>query len=101
MGIAMSKKKEDIHLEIASILSSRTKEGMVEIQINDEKVQMDIAKAKEVCGMLHGAIEAAISDQMIYTFFVEKVQFTDEEASRALLDFREIRQGHKGTVYPN
>ena len=41
-------------LEIGSILSHRTKKGMVELQVDGAKVQMDIAKAKEVCQACHG-----------------------------------------------
>lgn len=86
-------------IEIATILSNRTKQGMIELYINNEKAQMDIAKAKEVCNMLHEAIEAAISDTIIYKFMKEKVGLPDEKAASALLDFRELRQGSKKTVF--
>lgn len=87
-------------LEVASILSHRTKQGMVELTVNGETTQMDLAKAREVVGMLQGAIEAAVSDTLIYKFFTEKVGIDDERASRMLLDFRELRQGSRSTVYP-
>ena len=97
------------NIELASILSNRTKEGMVELllqNINDDgfpakeiKIQMDITKAKEVHRMLGEAIEAAVSDTIIYKFFREKVKFDEEKAVMVLLDFRELRQGSKKTVY--
>ncbi len=87
-------------IEIASILSSRTKQGMVEFTLNGEKTQMDLDKAREVVGMLQGAIEAAVSDTLIYKFFTEKVGFSDEKASMVLLDFRELRQGSRSKVFP-
>ena len=47
-------------IEIASILSHRTREGMVEFTLNAEKTVMDLSKAREVCLMLGAAIEAAV-----------------------------------------
>lgn len=87
-------------VEIATILSNRTKQGMVEFMLNGEKTQWDIAKAKEIAGMLQGAIEAAISDTLIYEFLTKKVGLDEKKAGAALLDFRELRQGSKGTVFP-
>ena len=87
-------------IEVGTILSARTKEGMVEIVINSEKTQMDLAKAREVRQMLDGAIEAAVSDGLIYTFLTEKIGLSDQAAGAALLDFRELRQGSQFTVYP-
>lgn len=88
-------------LTIGTILSNRTKEGMVEFRINDELIaQFDIAKAKEIYHMFGEAIEAAVSDTLIYKFMREKVGMDEEKASRILLDFREIRQGTKGVAFP-
>jgi hypothetical protein len=89
------------HLEIGTILSHRTKEGMIELVLNGEKTQMDIPKAKEVLGMLSGAIEAAVSDTLIYRFLTSKVGLSEDKAAAALMDFRELRQGSRETVYPN
>lgn len=86
-------------IEIGTILSHRTKEGMVEFVLNGEKTQMDLAKAREVRGMLDGAIEAAVSDTLIYKFLTEKVGMSEDKAAVALLDFRELRQGSRETVY--
>lgn len=88
-------------IEVGTILSARTKQGMVEFVVNGEKAQMDLEKAREVLGMLGGAIEAAVSDGLIYAFLTGKVGLSDEKASMALLDFRELRQGSRSTVYPN
>ncbi len=87
-------------IEIATILSQRTKQGMVEFTLNGEKTQMDLDKAREVLGMLSGAIEAAVSDTLIFQFFTEKVGFDEDKAARVLLDFRELRQGTRTTSYP-
>lgn len=94
-----------IDIQIATILSNRTKEGMIEFIINDGqyeiKTQWDIAKAREIRDMLQGAIEAAITDQMIWEWLTKKVNISDEKAAQLLLDFRFIRQGSKGAVYPS
>jgi hypothetical protein len=91
----------ETRIEIASILSARTKSGMVELELNGERTQMDLPKAREVLGMLAGAIEAAVSDGLLFQFLTIKVGLTDEAAAAALLDFRELRQGSKCTVYPS
>jgi hypothetical protein len=87
-------------LTVASILSARTKEGLVELTINGETTQMDLPKAREVRGMLDGAIEAAVSDQLLFTFLTEKIGLSEGQAAAALIDFRELRQGSRSTVFP-
>lgn len=91
---------ENVTIEIGSILSLRTKEGIVELVINGHKVQMDLAKAREVRGMLDGAIEAAVSDALIFKFLTTKIDLPEAVAATALLDFRELRQGSRSTVFP-
>ena len=87
-------------IEIGTILCARTHEGMVEPTMNGERTQMDLPKAREVLGMLSGAIEAAVSDQLIFAFLTTKVGLPHEAAARALLEFRELRQGSRKTVFP-
>lgn len=87
-------------VEIGTILSHRTKEGMVEFKLNEEKSQWDISKAKEIQRMLGEAIEAAVSDTLIYKFLTTKVGLSEDKAARALLDFRELRQGTRGITFP-
>lgn len=86
-------------IEIGSILSARTKEGMVEIVLNSEKTQMDLPKAREVLGMLAGAIEAAVSDGLLFKFLTTRIGMREELAAAALLEFRELRQGTRSTRY--
>lgn len=87
-------------LELHTILSNRTKTGMVNLILDDKPIaQWDVAKAKTIHAMLGEAIEAAISDELIYKFFTEKVGFDDQKASAILLDFRELRQGTFETVF--
>lgn len=88
-------------ITVGSLLSRSTKEGRVEFALNGEATQMSLEKAREVVGMLQEAIEAAVSDQMLYAFLTTKVNLSDETASRALLDFRELRQGSREVVHPH
>lgn len=87
-------------IEVGTILSRRTKEGIVELTVNGEKAQLDLDKAREVHRNLGGAIEAAVSDTLIYRFLTLKCGVSDEAAGAALLDFRELRQGSREVVYP-
>lgn len=94
-----------INIELSTILSQRTKLGMVQFVIKqgdkEIKTQWDIAKAKHIRDMLLESIEAAISDTLIYQFMREKVGMSDEKASMVLYDFRELRQGTTGVSDPN
>jgi hypothetical protein len=92
---------EPQRIELSSLLSSRTKSGLVELSVGHETVQMDIPKARHVLALLSGAIEAAISDELIFRFLHEKMGVSVERAGAALLDFRELRQGSRGTVNPS
>ena len=102
-GIALRSRGGTPNTDIAvsTLLSSRTKEGRIELSLNSEVTQMDLDKAREIVGMMQQAIEAAISDQLLYQFLTEKVRIDPERATRALLDFREMRQGSRETVRPN
>lgn len=92
---------DNIKFEVASILSNRTKQGMVELTINDHAMQMDLPKAREIVGMLQGAIEAAVTDGLLFAFLTsEKIGLPEPAAAAALIDFRELRQGTRGTSWP-
>jgi hypothetical protein len=88
-------------IEIASILSHRTKRGRVNLQIDGVHAQFDVAKAKEIHRMLGEAIEAAISDEVLFRFLRERIKLSEEAATMAMQDFRTIRQGGPGAVTPH
>lgn len=89
------------HITVGSLLSAATKEGRVEMAMDGALTQMDLSKAREVVGMLQGAIEAAATDQMLFAFLTSRVGLSPAEAARALLDFRELRQGTRGVAHPS
>ena len=88
-------------ITVSTLLSARTKEGRIDLTLNGELTQMDLGKAREIVGMLQGAIEAAVSDELVYKFLTEKVGLEPDRAAAALIDFRELRQGSRGLVYPS
>jgi hypothetical protein len=88
-------------ITVGTLLSSRTKEGRVELALNGELTQMDLDKAREVVAMLQSAIEAAISDGMLFKFLTERIGLEPDRAAAALLDFREMRQGSRERVNPS
>ena len=88
------------NIAFSTILSQRTKMGMIEFSFNEEMSQWDLDKAREIHQMLGQAIEAAVSDTLLYQFFTQKIGFDDEKASRVLLDFRELRQGSRESLRP-
>lgn len=104
-GIALSRQGGDKPglgaIEIGTILSHSTGRGRIEIQLGAEVAQWDVADAKKVSAMLTEAIEAAISDELIFTFLRDRVHLSPEKAAALLIDFRELRQGSKETVNPS
>jgi hypothetical protein len=87
-----------IHIELASIFDDTTKKGFVEFKLNDTKVQMDLPTARGVLASFHQAIEAAVSDELMYLYLVKNVGLDDDAAGKALLEFRELRQGSRDAV---
>ena len=102
-GIALRSKAgpTGTDITVSTLLSSRDKTGRIDFTLNGELTQRDLDKAREVIGMLQGAVEAAISDELLYRFLTEKVGMEPERASMALLDFRELRQGSRQLVHPS
>jgi hypothetical protein len=101
IGIDSTQKPGTIPVVMMSFLASRTKQGAVQLRVGDTVVQMDLDKAREITEMLHGVTEAAISDELMFKFLIENVGLEEAAAGRALLDFRQLRQGTRSTVIPN
>jgi len=88
------------NIAFSTILSSRTKMGMIEFSLDESMSQWDLDKAREIHRMLGEAIEAAVSDTMLYRFLTQKIGLDADAAAASLLDFREIRQGSKDSSRP-
>ena len=93
--------KTETDITVSTLLSSRTKEGRIDFTLNGELTQMDLNKAREVVGMLQSAIEAAVSDELVFKFLTTRIGMAPEQAAAALVDFRELRQGSRERVYPS
>lgn len=92
--------KAETSIIVGSILAGRTREGRVEMSLNAEVTQMSLDEARKVHRDIGQAIEAAISDQLLWQFLTTQVDMPDGQAAAALLDFREMRQGSRGVVTP-
>ena len=73
-------------ITVSSLLSSKTQEGRVEFAVNSETVQMDLSKTREVIGLLQGAVEAAVSDELIFKFLTTKIGLSEQAAGADTLD---------------
>ncbi len=84
---------------VASIYGVKTERGLVEITLGSVKVQVEIGKAREMRDMLTECIEAAITDEIVMRFLVERIGLPKDAAGMALGDLREMRQGTRGTLH--
>jgi hypothetical protein len=87
---------------VSSGYGSSSKQGFVELTINDQRTQMEIKKAIEIAVMMIEAASAAATDAAIMQLMRERVGIDDEERlARILLDVREMRQGTRGIAKPS
>lgn len=98
---AKARTAEEGTFECSTLISSRTGEARVNVYMDGHHMQLDLDKARTVRGILDGAIEAAVSDWLLYRFLTTKIGLPADAAGRALLDFRELRQGSRDTVNPS
>lgn len=71
---------------------------------DEETIDRKSAAAGERAEESHGPAEYVFDgpfDELFVTFLTTKLGITPAEASRALLDFRELRQGSRETVRPH
>jgi len=85
-----------LQFAVTSIFGATKRRGLVEVQLGDTRVQVPVAKAREMRDMLTEVIEAAISDELLMRFLVDRVGMPLDRAGAALLEFREMRQGTRG-----
>lgn len=100
-GALLGKAPAEGHsVSIASLLSARDEVGKVEMVVNGERIHLSIAKAREIYSMLGGAIEGAVTDEIVYKT-LQQAGVAPAAIGRFLVDLREARQGSRGTVYPS
>src|SRR5262245_65357699 len=80
-------------ITVSSSFGQKTHRGYVEFTLNEQRTQMEPAKARQVGLFLLEAAEAATSDELFVKLLVDKVGISPERAGYVLVDLREIRQG--------
>lgn len=77
---------------ISSVVDANTDQGMVRVALGDQaSALLTLDDARAVAAALQAAIEAAVSDAMIFRWVIEKVGVEREQAASLLQDFREMR----------
>lgn len=82
----------DNKIWVSSIVSNRTKEGMVNIQWGGKAAQMSTKEARELGLHLLEAAEAAESDAGIFHVITTKVGLPEDGAFKLLIDLRAYRE---------
>lgn len=81
-------------ISLATSLSEQAPHrGLVELRVNELVVYFDLPKAREVCKMLHLAIEAAAMDEA-FVAYVTKYGADTAGAATMLQQFRSMRATH-------
>ncbi len=88
----MSKKPKEQHVQIDTLLSHRTQQGMVQVIWGREKSQLDPATARQLGAQLLEAAEAAETDEGMWRFGKEHLEFDDAGAAQLMSAFRHFRQ---------
>ena len=86
---------------ITSGFGHTSRQGFVELTLNDQRSQMDVKKAREIGLMLIEAAEAAASDQMFVELLKQMGLEDTEKVGPILLELRAIRQGTRGVSWPS
>lgn len=95
-----AREDEATGLIVQSGLSTTTGRGFVELTVNDQRIQMEAQKAREIGIMFFEAAEAAISDEVWSTLLKDKIGVDDPEQRAVMLaNLREIRQGTRGVSW--
>jgi hypothetical protein len=81
--------EEEIH--ITSLVSSRTKEGVVQLNWGDKKAQFSAEEARKHALRIIECAEAAETDAFIVDFFVKELNQEFNHAVRILVEFRAFR----------
>jgi len=74
-----------------------SRKGFVELSVNEQRIQMDVRKAREISGMLIECASAAAGDEAIMLWLQQHLDIQDpEKLGRILYDLRQLRQGGDG-----
>jgi hypothetical protein len=82
---------EEAQFWIASLVSGRTLEPVVEFQWDDKKVQMPPEKAMEMSWWMYEAANNSLFDAFLYDFVINKIGANPEQAAAMITGFRNFR----------
>ncbi len=86
---------KEVHITVTSIFGARTRQPLVELNIDGHPILLPPAKAQEIgMKMIHGA-EAACMDAFMYQFMKNAVGASDEKAAILIRDYRQFREEHR------
>lgn len=83
--------KDEETIWITSLVSSRTKEGVVELNWGDKKAQLSPEEARKHALKILECADAAETDAFIVEFFVKRLGQEFDKALMILQDFRSFR----------
>lgn len=88
--------KQAYSINVTSLVSHRTGQGMVQLSTARNEAQLTPAEARHLAQSLIEAAEAAEQDAFLVHFFTTVAGFTQPEAAAILVQFRELRDQQEG-----
>lgn len=78
-------------LRVISLVSRRTNNGLVEIMVDNGRIQINPNQARKIAGDIVAAAEGAEGDAFLYNFITEELKQDDAAAAMILSQFRDYR----------
>lgn len=77
---------------VESLVSSRTRKGMVQISWGDNRAQLTAEQARRHALLILEAAEAARSDELVFSLLTQKLGLPDAQAVAVIGSMREMRE---------
>jgi hypothetical protein len=90
----------DHEISMTSIISQRTKEGLVHYAWGTQETQFTITEARAHALALLEVAEAAASDAALYRFLVDELHQAPEKAAFVIRELRQFRNKRKTDMTP-
>lgn len=84
----------ELEVLVTSLLSHRTRQGIVSLKVGEFETQMPPAKARQIAGFLFEAAEAADSDALFWAWF-GGIGMDEGAGIGALRQFRALRDAKR------
>lgn len=79
-------------INVISLVSQRTHEPLVEINVPDPRVLLPVSAVREIARTLLEAAEAAQTDAFLFAYLTKDDEFTAGQAVAVIADFRSYRE---------